>query len=99
MANVWTHGVWTVVPGHEDRFVELWRAMAERGLTELDVVEPPTLLRDRERPNEFVSFGPWPSIAEVDRFRASDTFRCAQAEMDSVLEDFVTRTLDEVQHG
>jgi hypothetical protein len=28
MARIWTHGVWTVKPGHEDEFVEAWRAMA-----------------------------------------------------------------------
>jgi heme-degrading monooxygenase HmoA len=99
MANVWTHGVWTVKPGREDEFVEVWRALARQGTAALDVVEPPTLLRDRDRPNEFISFGPWPSLDEVDRFRSSELFTEAQERLRDVVESFVTRTLDEVQHG
>jgi hypothetical protein len=39
MANVWTHGVWTVKPGREDEFVTAWRELvptdvhARRGLS------------------------------------------------------------------
>jgi quinol monooxygenase YgiN len=96
MADVWTHGTWTVKPGREDDFVRAWRALARRATTELGVASRPTLLRDRETPNLFVSFGPWPSIEDVDRFRSSPAFRESVAAMEDLLESFETRTLDEM---
>jgi len=98
MANVWTHGTWTVKPNSEDAFVEAWLALVREARGELAPPEPPTLLRDRDRPNVFVSFGPWPDVAAVERFRSSDVFRDAQARMRDLLEAFEPRTLDEVSH-
>jgi heme-degrading monooxygenase HmoA len=99
MANVWTHGTWTVKPGREEEFVELWRAMAARGVAELNTAAPPTLLHDRDHANVFVSFGPWPTLEEAKRFRASPIFREAYEKLTEVLDDFQTRTLDEVFGG
>jgi len=99
MANVWTHGTWTIRPGSEDAFVEAWRTLARAGGDELEVPEPPTLLRDRERPNVYVSFGPWPDAAAVERFRSSAAFAAALETMRSLLESFEPRTLDEVSRG
>jgi len=99
MADVWTHGTWTVKPGREDDFVRSWRELARRATTDLDVAGRPTLLRDRETPNVFVSFGPWPSIDDVNRFRSSPAFRESVAGMEDLLESFEVRTLDEVGLG
>jgi heme-degrading monooxygenase HmoA len=68
--TIWTHGVWTVKPGREDDFVAAWRAMAGAAVEELDPAGKPHLLRDRERPNVFRSFGPWNDMESVERFRA-----------------------------
>jgi hypothetical protein len=70
MAALWTHGVWHVKPGREDEFVAAWRAMARSAVAELDPPGEPHLLRDRERPNVFRSFGPWSDPGQVERFRA-----------------------------
>ena len=99
MPDVWTHGVWTVKPGREDEFVDVWRSMARRGLAELNTAAPPTLLRDHDHPNVFISFGPWPSLAEVTRFRSSPAFHDGVAQMSGLLESFEARTLDEVGLG
>ncbi len=99
MARVWTHGTWRVKRGREDEFVAAWRAMAGRGVAEMDTAAPPTLLRDRDRPNVFLSFGPWPNVAAIAAFRGSDLFQESVAAMDDLLDDFETRTLDEVSIG
>jgi heme-degrading monooxygenase HmoA len=99
MPNVWTHGVWRVKPGREEEFVAAWREMAREGMAELDTLEPPTLLRDREHPGEFISFGPWHDVEEVERFRSSAAFRHGQERMRELLESFTPRTLDEVSRG
>jgi heme-degrading monooxygenase HmoA len=99
MGNVWTHGTWTVKPGREDEFVAAWTALARDGSSELAPPEPPTLLRDREEPNVFVSFGPWATDADVERFRSSAAFRKAQETMRDLLDGFEPRTFDEVSRG
>jgi heme-degrading monooxygenase HmoA len=70
MGRIWTHGVWTVKAGREDEFIEAWRAMALGAVEELHSQEEPYLMRDRQQPNVFRSFGYWDDPAEVERFRA-----------------------------
>ena len=96
MANVWTHGTWTVKAGCEDDFVEAWRTLARRTIDELDYAGTPMLLRDRDRRNVFLSFGPWPSLDEILRFRESPLFRDSVASMQELLESFEPQTLDVV---
>jgi heme-degrading monooxygenase HmoA len=99
MANVWTHGAWTVEPGREDEFVAAWRDMASSAMAEFSPPEPPRLLRDREHSNVFLTFGPWESIEQIERFRSSALFSERVASMGELLESFETRTLDEVGLG
>ena len=96
MTRVWTSGTWTVKPGNEVEFVVAWTAMRDAVLEEFGDVETPILLRDHERPNVFVSFGPWPDLEHVGRFRSSEQFRQAVAAMGPLLERFDAMTLDEV---
>jgi quinol monooxygenase YgiN len=95
MARVWTHGTWIVKSGQEDAFVQAWSELARQVVKEL-LGELPTLLRDRDKPNVFKTFGAWPDIEAVEEFRASDTFRSVVAELQPILESFEPMTLDEV---
>jgi heme-degrading monooxygenase HmoA len=70
MGRIWTHGVWTVKPGREEDFIEAWSAMARGAIGEFGPPESPHLLRERERPNVFRSFGWWEDAETVERFRA-----------------------------
>jgi heme-degrading monooxygenase HmoA len=88
-----------VKPGREDDFVARWRRLAEEAMAELEPPERPWLLRDRDRPNVFVSFGPWESDDQLAAFRASDAFAGAQADLADMLESFEARTLDEGARG
>jgi quinol monooxygenase YgiN len=100
MADVWTHGSWTVKPGREAEFVAAWKEMLERATADPGIPDSsPTLLRDRDRPNVFVSFGPWPDAEAVAHFRASEAFRAGVGRMQELLESFETQTLDEVHPG
>jgi quinol monooxygenase YgiN len=100
MADVWTHGTWTVKPGHEDEFVAAWKKMVERATADPEIpLSSATLLRDRERPNVFITFGPWPDVEAVERVRASAAFREGVGGMQEILESFEPQTLDEVYHG
>jgi len=95
MAKVFTHGRWLVTPGREADFVEAWTDLARRA-GELRGSERPTLLRDRERQNLFLTFGGWSDIEAVESFRASDLFQGAVTRLQPMLESFEPATLDEV---
>jgi quinol monooxygenase YgiN len=92
---VWTHGIWIAKPGQEEAFVDAWTNLARASAGRFGAV-PPTLLRDRERPNVFVTFGPFASLEAIDEFRSSDVFRDAVGVIRPLLESFEPRTLDEV---
>jgi quinol monooxygenase YgiN len=96
MARVWTHGTWIAKPGQEDAFVRGWSKLARDVMAEFRG-EPPTLLRDRDKPNIFKTFGAWPDIEAIEEFRSSDTFRAAVAELQPLLESFEPMTLDELE--
>ena len=95
MPSVWTHGVWTVTPGREEEFVAAWRELLPLGIG-LGSGEP-RLLRDRDQENVFRSFGPWPDLETIERFR--DEIRPRIGGMEDLLESFETFTLDEVYPG
>ena len=95
MPSVWTHGVWTIKPGREDEFVAAWRELVPVG--ESLGSGDPKLLRDRDRPNEFRSFGSWPELETIERFRAEIGPRVGA--MGDIVESFETFTLDEVYPG
>jgi hypothetical protein len=69
MREIWTHGAWTVKPGHEEEFVAAWQAMARDALREFQPSAGPRLLQDQEHSNVFRSFAAWDDPEQVDRFR------------------------------
>jgi len=95
MPSVWTHGVWTITPGREDEFVAAWRELLPLGAG-VGSGEP-RLLRDRDRTNVFRSFGPWPDVETIERFR--EMIRPRIRGMQDLLDSFETFTLDEVYPG
>jgi len=95
MAGVWTHGTWVVNPGSEDAFVQAWAGLAGKTMAALHSARP-TLLRDRDRPNVFKTFGAWPDIAAVEAFRGAELFREGMTVLEPLLESFEPMTLDEI---
>ena len=93
MAEIWTHGTWTVKPGREGAFLSAFRALINE-LSELGV-PPPTLLRDRERRNVFLTFSPWASEGDIEGFRALLFPRFEP--LRELLEAFESQTLDRVE--
>jgi heme-degrading monooxygenase HmoA len=67
--EVYTLGVWRVLPGREEEFVEGWRAL---GAVFRSLDPPPgagVLVQSVEDPRQYYSFGPWPSIEAVAAMR------------------------------
>ena len=93
---VYTVGIWIAKPGREDEFADSWREMAEWTTQAVSSAASGTLLRDRERTNRFVSFGPWASLAAIDEWRAHPGFADRVGRMRDLLEEFSPLTLDDV---
>jgi quinol monooxygenase YgiN len=91
---VWTHGIWRVRPGKEDAFVAAFDRLVRDVGAELGSDSRPTLLRDREQPNVFVTFGPWEDEAAIERFRRVLGPRLGPVQ--ELLERFEPATLDQV---
>jgi quinol monooxygenase YgiN len=96
MTPVWTHGTWTVKPGQEAAFVEAWSDLARASIGRFGTAAP-TITRDRERPNVFITFGPFAGADEVEAFRASDLFHEGVATIRPLLESFEAATLDQIE--
>jgi quinol monooxygenase YgiN len=93
--TVHTMAEWTVKPGLEGDFVQLWAELGQRTIEEFPAAVG-TLVRDRAVPNRFVSFGQWPDIETVERWRELPGFRETIEKMVDVLESWRPGTYDEV---
>jgi heme-degrading monooxygenase HmoA len=93
--TVYTLGVWTVKPGREDDFVAAWDALGQWTL-ERDYETHGTLIRDRDNPQRFISFGPWRSAEEVERWRQDPGFAERFARVNDALDGFEPGTYDVV---
>jgi heme-degrading monooxygenase HmoA len=94
-SRAYTHSTWVVKPGLEGEFVHRWHDLAQwsagAGLT-----AGARLLRDVDRPNRFVSFGPWQSLEAVRRWRADEGYHQRVRRLQEVLESFDPHTLEEI---
>lgn len=94
MAVLYTLGEWTVEAGQEDAFVAAWQELAE--WTEATVVGSAwaKLLRDRNVPQRFVSFGPWTDDDAVAAWRQHPDFKARVDKIQQLVESFVPHTMD-----
>ena len=91
--SLYTAGLWRAKPGHEEEFVAAWHAMAAQTATDFPGAHA-ELLRDRADPALFLSVGPWAGAEEIDRWRASATFREGIAAIRPHLDSFEPHTMD-----
>src|SRR5438105_11163755 len=91
--RVYTLGIWTVKTGREGDVVHAWQELANRTKSDFPE-ETATLLRDRDQPNRFISFGPWDSLEEIEQWQSSDTFKQGVGTLGGMLDDFVAHTMD-----
>ncbi len=95
MADVWSSGTWIVKPGRGDEFAAAWLEFAEWTRSTHGATRA-WLLRDRERPERFLSVGPWPSEAAIDAWRTDPGFGQRIGDIRELLDEVATSTLDPV---
>lgn len=93
METLYTHGEWTVKKGREAEFVAAWSDFARWTVDSVEGSSWAKLLRDRDEPRRFVSFGPWRDEAAVAAWRAHPDFQARVAAIQELVDAFVPRTL------
>jgi integrase len=58
--------MYRVKPGCASEFMRVWRTLARYAVAEFGA-DKPTILRDRDDPNLFVTFGAWASARGLDK--------------------------------
>jgi heme-degrading monooxygenase HmoA len=93
MEMTYTHTTWQVQLGREEEFVERWREWVGWSRREGFNAQA-LLLRDLDRPQTFVSFGPWESVAAVRKWRTLPGYEERVARLSEVVESFEPHTLE-----
>ena len=91
--TVYTAGIWTVKARREEEFVALWRELAGWTLGSFPVAHG-TLLRSRDEPGRFLSFGPWESVEQIEAWRGAPEWQELVGRMRELLDGFEPGTYD-----
>ena len=81
----------------EQEFVDAWRELAEWSLKEFPEARGAKLLRDREHPNRFYSFGVWDNDQGPARWRAHPGYAEAIGRISELIEELEPITADAVE--
>jgi quinol monooxygenase YgiN len=91
---MYTSGVWIVKEGREDEFERRWQESVDAISLDYPGVKF-MLLRDRENPQRFVSFGEgWRNAEQVEALRESPGFQDSIASIWRLLDSGEMTTLD-----
>jgi quinol monooxygenase YgiN len=89
-----TTGIWLVKEGREDEFAHRWEESASNTSRDFPDVTF-RLLRDRENPRRFVSFGEgWRNMEQVEAMRSMPAFQDSMASIWRLLDSGEISTLE-----
>ena len=91
----YSHSRWTVKPGLEDEFVQAWNELARWTFSATAPMQG-MLLRDRSASNRFVSYGAWPDVETIERWRATPELQAQLRAIEDLLEEYELGTYDVV---
>jgi heme-degrading monooxygenase HmoA len=94
MGDLYTCGTWTVIAGREDDFVAAWQDLADWTAAEIAGASWANLVQHQEKPNVFLSFGPWESPESIAAWRESEGFRERVGRIRDLLEAFEPGTYE-----
>jgi len=86
--QLYTVGKWVTKPGFEKQFISGWEAFAKWTAVNIPGAGTGSLLQNRERPQEFISFGPWESPEAVKAWRESPEFKKSVSQLREMCEEF-----------
>lgn len=94
VAELYTSGDWLVKEGREEEFVAAWGDLAAWTAGTFPAAGWARLLRDRDEPRRFLSFGPWRSLEAIASWRDSEGFADRIGRIRELVDDLHPRTLE-----
>ena len=97
--QLFTSGIWVAKEGKEKNFVREWEAFANWSVRDKLGSGAPYLLQDINNPRCFISFGPWPDLATIERWRRTKEFQTFVKKVKDLCEKFDPSTMKVVALG
>ena len=97
--QLFTSGIWLAKKGKEGDFVREWKAFANWSVRKKLGSEAPYLLQNISNPRYFISFGPWPDLATIEKWRQTKEFQTFVKKVKVLYEKFDPSTLKVVAMG
>jgi quinol monooxygenase YgiN len=83
----YTLASWHVREGQTEAFLQIWRDELAAAFRALNPLAQGTLIQSLEDPNQFVSFGPWASLEEMQAARSAPQVREAIGKLMALCDD------------
>jgi heme-degrading monooxygenase HmoA len=81
-----THAMWQVKEGSEGEFERIWREELARAFRAVSPRATGTLIQSLDDPRRYFSFGPWPSLDDMQRARSDPSAQQALAKLRALCE-------------
>jgi heme-degrading monooxygenase HmoA len=91
--QMYTVGLWTTKPGNEQAFITEWKSFAQWTERNQSGSRTGYLLRDRNSPGKFISFGPWENEEAINRWRESPEFKAFVLKARELCTDFQPQSM------
>jgi quinol monooxygenase YgiN len=89
----YTVGKWVTKVGSEKAFIAEWESFAQWTSRNQGGAGTGCLLQDQEKPQQFISFGPWENVESINAWRERPEFKEFVAKVRGLLEEFQPQTL------
>ncbi|OGE11150.1 hypothetical protein A3A60_03520 [Candidatus Curtissbacteria bacterium RIFCSPLOWO2_01_FULL_42_26] len=97
--QLFTSGIWVTKEGKEKDFVKEWEAFANWSVRNKLGSQTPYLLQDINNPRYSISFGPWPDLAIIEKWRQTKEFQAFVKKVKDLCEKLDPSTLKVVALG
>lgn len=97
--QLFTSGSWLVKEGKQGDFIREWEAFANWSVQNKLGSGAPYLLQNINNPRYFISFGPWPDLATIEKWRRTKEFQTFVRKVKDLCEKLDPSTLKVVALG
>lgn len=87
-----TSGDWVAKEGHQEKFIEAFRASAAMEPAPAGLLKPPQVFQDVEEPLHYRSYAEWDSLETINEVRSRPEFPTMLQAMRDHLDDFTIFT-------
>lgn len=93
VSEIYTLGIWTAKKGKENNFKTAWESFAKWTRKNQAGAGTACLLQDPEKPQQFISYGPWESAEAIKSWRECPEFKTFLSQARELCEELQPRTL------